>query len=355
MIVTWGNSFLECIVRAAHNKSFASLTGLLPNQTLEIKMTNNDYRPSSTILCFENVKEASLYFDRVLPLNMGRMRGDSTVGDILVGYPEEVPSAALSHLIDGIEGNTVTYSHATRVMEFTANRWVEFAKEVEPYARLWSSDPSRSDNDDVRNQYQKLQESYFADASIPGVTPIREAFRRYAKGIGFDHFCVAVPSAIGSGGSQCDPSITLSKLNLIDASQAEWRQIIELRKDTVSHRKLARLRLFIHKNYADCSFAYIEDDLSQRLEEYERVTKKFGLKTTLSSLSLLLDAKDLQTSAGAGLVAGLFGGPLIGLSAAAAIEVGKIAVNIAEKHHDLKDWQSGHELAFIFDTKKALS
>lgn len=318
-------------------------------------MANDNYGPSSTILCFENFKEASLYFDRVLPLNMGRMRGDSTVGDILVGYPEEVPSAALSHLIDGIEGNTVTYSHATRIIEFTADRWVEFAKEVEPYAKLWSSDPRRSDEDDVSNQYRKLQEAYFADASISGITPIREAFRRYAKGIGFDRFSVGVPSATVDGGSQCDPSITLSKLNLVDPSKAEWRQIIELRKDIVSHRKLARLRLFIHKNYADCSFAYIEDDLSQRIEDYERVTRKFGLKTTLSSLSLLLDAKALQASAGAGLIAGLFGGPLVGLSAAAAIEIGKIAVNIAEKHHDLKDWQSGHELAFIFDTNKALS
>lgn len=318
-------------------------------------MANDDYRPSSTVLCFENFKEAALYFDRVLPLNMGRMRGDSTVGDILIGYPEEVPSAALSHLIDGIEGNTVTYSHATRIIEFTATRWVELAKEVEPYVRLWSPNPGRLNDDDVRNKYRKLQEAYFADAAISGITPIRQAFHRYANGIGFDRFCVAVPSATGTGGSQSDPSITLSKLNLIDASQAEWRQIIELRKDSESHRKLARLRLFIHKNYADCSFSYIEDDLSQRIEEYERVARKFGLKTTLSSLSLLLDAKALQASAGAGLVAGLFGGPLVGLSAAAAIEIGKIAVNIAEKHHDFKEWQSGHELAFIFDTKKVLS
>lgn len=94
---------------------------------------------------------------------------------------------------------------------------------------------------------------------------------------------------------------------------------------------------------------------SRRIEEYERVTRKFRLKTTLSSLSLLLDAKSFQASAGAGLVAGLFGGPLVGLSAAVAIEIGKIAVNISEKHHDLRDWQSGHELAFIFGTKKVLS
>lgn len=316
---------------------------------------NNSYRPSGTVLCFENFKEASLYFDRVLPLNMGRMRGDPTVGDILVGYPEEVPSAALSHLIDGIEGDTVTYSHATRVMELTVNKWVEFAKEVEPYARLWSPDHRRADDDDVRNQYRKLQEAYFEDASISGVTPIREAFRRFANGIGFDRFSVVIPAATESSGSQCDPSVTLSKLNLVDPSQAEWRQIIELRKDNESHRKLARLRLFIHKNYANASFAYIEDDLLMRIDDYERVTRKFGLKTTLSSLSLLLDAKALQASAGAGLIAGLFGGPIVGLSTAAAVEIGKIAINIAEKHHALKDWQSGHELAFIFDTKKALA
>lgn len=318
-------------------------------------MANDAYRPSSTVLCFENFKEASLYFDRVLPLNMGRMRGDPSIGDILVGFPEEVPSAVLSHLIDGVEGNTVTYSHASRVIDFTSNRWVEFAREVEPYVRLWSADPRHPDDDEVRTQYRKLQEAYFADASISGMPPIRDAFRRYAKGIGYEQFSVAVPSSTEVSGSQCDPSITLSKLNLIDVSQAGWRQIIDLRKDIESHRKLARLRLFLHKNYAGCSFAYIEDDLSLRIEEYERVTKKFGLKTTLSSLSLLLDAKALQTSAGAGLVAALFGGPIVGLSAAAAIEIGKVAVNIAEKHHDLKDWQSGHELAFIFDARKALS
>ena len=71
-------------------------------------MPETTYQRSDAVLCFENFKDAALYFDRVLPLNMGRMRGDSDVGDILVGYPEEVPSAALLHLVDGIEGNTKT-------------------------------------------------------------------------------------------------------------------------------------------------------------------------------------------------------------------------------------------------------
>lgn len=163
---------------------------------------------------------------------------------------------------------------------------------------------------------------------------------------------MVLPNDQGGSSSQSDPSITLSRLNLIDANEADWRQIIEIRKDVHSHRKLARLRLFVHSNYSGRSFAYIEDDLSRRLDEYEQVTKKFGFKTTLSSVSMLLDAKALQTSAGAGLIAGLFGGPIAGLSAAAAIEVGKIAVHIAEKRHELKDWKAGHELAYIFETQR---
>ena len=85
-----------------------------------------------------------------------------------------------------------------------------------------------------------------------------------------------------------------------------------------------------------------------------RISKKFGLKTKLSSLSMLLDAKALQTSAGAGLIAGLFGGPLAGLSVALAIEIGKIAINFAEKQHELETWKAGHDLAYIFETQKRL-
>lgn len=121
-------------------------------------MTNDEYCPSSTVLCFENFKEVSLYFDRVLPLNMGRMRGDPDFGDILVGCPEEVPSAALSHLVDAVEGNTATYSHATRIMGLFAEKWGEFAKKVEPYAALWTPNYERNaeNGDSLRKQYQRL-------------------------------------------------------------------------------------------------------------------------------------------------------------------------------------------------------
>lgn len=310
------------------------------------------YLRASAILCFQNFKEAALYFDQVLPLNMSRMQGDPDIGDILIGYPESIPSAALSHLIDGVEGDTVTYSHATRVMEFTANKWVEFARKASPYAKLWAPDPRKESEHDPQEEHQKLLNAYLSNAQAQGTSSIRQALSEFASSLGVRNFSVALPAE--AVGSHADPSLTLSNLHLIDATAADWRQILDVRKDDASRRKLARLRLFLHEDFQGQPASFIEDDLLRRVDDYELATKKFGFTTLTSSLGMLLDAKSLQTSASAGVVAGLFGGLEVGLLSAAAIELGKVALNIAEKHHDMKHWQAGHEMAYIFETRDSL-
>lgn len=82
-------------------------------------MTIKNYNPSQVAICFDHFKDAALYFDRVLPFNFMRMRGYKEINDMLIGYPEEVPSRILSHLIDGIEVQNNTYTHADRIMEIT--------------------------------------------------------------------------------------------------------------------------------------------------------------------------------------------------------------------------------------------
>ena len=318
------------------------------------KMANSDYLPSSTVLCFENFKEAALYFERVLPLNMGRMQGDSSIHDVLVGYPESIPSKVLLHLIDGKEGDITSESHATRIFELFGTKWLKFAKQAEPFAKLWLSSPGSQEDHRIIDEYSKLRQAYLADANDLKGRVIRTIFRDYAASLGFEKFCVMLPTTNKHSYHQSDPSLTLTGLNLIDTKEADWRQIIDIRKDIESHRKLTRLRLFIHDNYSGRSFSYIEDSISQCLYDYEQIVKKFGFRTVLSSLSMLLDSKSLQTSISTGLIAGLFGGPLIGLSTTAAIEIGKIAVNLAEKQHELKNWKSGHELAYLIRIKEKL-
>jgi hypothetical protein len=75
----------------------------------------------------------------------------------------------------------------------------------------------------------------------------------------------------------------------------------------------------------------------------------------LSSLSMLLDAKSLQASVGSGLLAGLFGGTVVGATTAPVVEVGKIAIHVAEKRHEMKIWQGSYHLAYIFDIRRFLS
>ena len=320
-------------------------------------MKKENYEPTSNVICFDNFKDAALYFDRVLPLNLGRMRGDPVIGDMLVGYPEEVPSRALVHLIDGIVVEKKSYSHADRILGLSAKIWTDFASSVLPYAnpflsrdKLIEESPSY-----ITDEYNKLLKAYLADATIKGQKPIRELFREYSSRVGFDKFSVIMFNNQGSKGTNSDPSIILSKLSLIDTSNADWSQIIEVRKDKESHQRLAKLRLFINKNYSNCSFSYIEDDISMQLYEYELVCKKFGFNTITSTISTLLDSNSLQTSIGAGLIAGLFGGPVVGLSVGAAIEVGKIMIQITEKKHEMNHWQKGHDLAYIFETIKNIS
>jgi hypothetical protein len=185
-------------------------------------MNNAQYKPTNAVLCFEKFKEAALYFDKVIPLNMGRILGDPIVGDILVGYPESIPSAALSHLIDGVEGNTTIYSHASRIMDVVISKWWrEFAIKVSPYANLWVPPLNETRPHNISEEHRKLQQAYLADASIDGEVPIRAAFAAFASCLGIKRFCLALPNNSENEGTQTDPSIMLSHLNLIDASHAE--------------------------------------------------------------------------------------------------------------------------------------
>ena len=182
--------------------------------------------------------------------------------------------------------------------------------------------------------------------------PIRAIFQEYARSLGFEEICVSVPARTAAVATCADPSLTLPQLKLVDTATADWRQIIELRKDKESHQRLIRLRLFMHSNYTGRPFAFIEDDLARRIHEYEAAARKHGFKTVVSSLTVLLNAKELQASLGAGLVAGLFGGPLAALGTGLAVEVGQIAVHVADRLHEMRDWRSGHELAYSSKRKQ---
>lgn len=145
--------------------------------------------------------------------------------------------------------------------------------------------------------------------------------------------------------------LTLSNLDLIDTSKLEWPQILELKSDSDSDKKLRNLLLFLYKNYSNKSVDFIRDDLLRQIDEYQQVCKKHGFKLVTSTLSTLLSSKSLLATTGLSTLALLSGLPLQALTpvaiSAAGLEIGKIAINYVEKKRDLIDYKETHPLSYI--------
>lgn len=152
-----------------------------------------------------------------------------------------------------------------------------------------------------------------------------------------------------------DMSLTLANIPLIDTSKTSWDQIFDLRKDARAMDRLRNLKMFLQDNYQGKGKDYIEDDLAKRLDEYSDVCRDHGLETSLSLLSMVLDARRLQTAIAGGVAAALIGSPLAGLSAAVSIELGQVVLEVAKKKHDFNRFKRDHELGYIIDTTERLN
>jgi hypothetical protein len=135
----------------------------------------------------------------------------------------------------------------------------------------------------------------------------------------------------------------------VDTSGVSWEQILDVRKDDVSRRKLRNLRLFLYANYEGKPSAFIEDDLKKRIEDYENACKDHGLNTCLSALSVTFGSKYVL-AASAGAVSGAFlGSPLSGITTAAIIELGGVVIEISKAYASFRRLKRDHPLAYIID------
>ena len=91
-----------------------------------------------------------------------------------------------------------------------------------------------------------------------------------------------------------------------------------------------------------------------RLDKYSDACKNHGLETSLSLLSIVLDARRLQTANAGGVAATLPGSPLTGLSTAVSIELGQVVLEVAKKKHSFNKLRRDRELGYIINTTKRL-
>lgn len=298
-----------------------------------------------TVVCFRDVKQAALYFDRVLPIAFRRMGG--TGSDIVTEFPEPVPSRSLINIVF----DKLPQSEAERYTELgrIVDTWDSFAKRIHCYRQIRAESSAGDD-------YEDLYCAYLENAKDEDGIPIRAHFQDYAAKLAVGPLSVLLPTGqVLAETSNEDPVATLSGLSLINVESASWDQIVELRTDLVARRKLQRLRAFLTEKYSGKSRAYLEDDLASRIDDYERASQKHGFDLVAGSISVLLDAQNIQAAAAAGIASSLLGGPWVAVSSAALVEVGKFAIEFAKRRRTMVNWQTSHELAYLIETKRMLA
>jgi len=162
---------------------------------------------------------------------------------------------------------------------------------------------------------------------------------------------------VSAGDAGDDIAVTLATLDLIDASRASWQQLAELRCDVAARAKLRRLRVFAAGNYAGKGRSYVEDDLLARLNDYDETARRWGFETRQAVLTMLLNSKALA-AAGTSLLSALFGVPPtvagIGALAGAAVEVGRVSVEVSRRKFALSNMLRDNPVSYIADAKERL-
>jgi hypothetical protein len=67
-----------------------------------------------------------------------------------------------------------------------------------------------------------------------------------------------------------------------------------------------------------------------------------------------LDAKSVQAAAATGIAAAFVGGPLAAVSSAVFVELGSVALEFSRKRFAIREFENGHDLAYVIEAQKAL-
>jgi hypothetical protein len=102
-----------------------------------------------------------------------------------------------------------------------------------------------------------------------------------------------------------DPSLLLTGLSLVDVNRLSWEQILEIRNDVESRKKLQRLRTFVFE-VQDKPIAYVEDILGNAIEEYRAAAEKHSAQVRNTVLAIGASEKFL-TGALSGILATMAG------------------------------------------------
>lgn len=293
---------------------------------------------------FGDSKEASLYFDYIIPLGL--------VFDSIIEYGSDDFFRSFDHSKrENWQGLLEIRKKFDQLLppELNAKNWIDDLADVNMKVLL------RQVN--VR----------------PGVTALEVASEvKVAKeddGKTLQHFIarlgISDPSFTASAefftqtnSSSDDAQITIANLNLIDASKATMEQILAFREDSKARVKLRKLRLFAMQNYSGKSKAFVEDDLQTRINDYEQEVRRWSFETKRTAVSMLFKSKILAGAVGGSLVGAVVGEPAISIASltfGTIAEFANIALEVSRVKFEAATALQGNAVSYIHEGNRVLA
>lgn len=271
---------------------------------------------SKTAIAVGSAKEALLYFDKIIPVNLVLdFIGPMSRGERLI-FPEYFHEVIPQNLRDNLQ-----FLHGLAdvnpAMHNFMRKYIQTKFHLKP---------------------EIVGLSYEEYDSVERIAA--EMFFSFVDNFGLK----ALPLDCGGDFSadeepdQTESVISLATLDLVDASSCSWEQINEFRRDEEAQDKLRRLRLFAYENYSGKSKDYIEDDILKRIADYDEAVKQWGFETTQGAVNMLLNSKIVGGALTGSLVSTLVGAPTLAVATAVSgsiLEIGRIALEVTKQRFAL--------------------
>lgn len=336
------------------------------------------YEKKSRVICIGDVKQAAIYFDKVIPVNINQLQEHTN------------PAQLTRDLIDGFGSSNTSINEAflskleeirsslSEMHEIIQSLLLLKRKSDEIYNRKLSELPLDKRNaaskfvdyfvSEIKNDRKSFTKeltnillgySYMEGVEISNEIKISTLLEQLSPLAKSKSLSVLLPEKclLSEDKTNCDITLMLPHMNLIDTSKTSWGKILEFRKDKDASTKLRNLRLFFETNYSGKDRQYIENALLKQLDDYDQVIKEWRFETITSTIGVVLDSKNIQTSFYMALAGICLNEPILAsgaLIAGTSIEILKCGLHLANCIHSFKNKKRNNDLAYIIEGKKRL-
>lgn len=333
-------------------------------------MRNHKVRKSDRVISFDSPKEAALYFDQVVPVDFALPFLASSIRQVGVDGADE--------FVDRIVKSEVPAEpdDLRRVLQSLSRG---DRRQIDAYYKLqgvnlcpWLGFLSVriSDPESEQSVLSQARET-FAEAGIDfddfcgwmkskDNLGAAEFFNRYTNvyegilsGAGFGDaptwFPNASPSQLASESAREEDFLVLLRgVDMIDANQLTWEQIIALRDDPDHMSSLRDLRLYFEDNFQGQDPSLVRDRLEQAIENQRLTAKYWKLDLAKKTLGIAATKGNVALTSMATLAPVLAGAPLpIAAAAGALITTATCALEFRQVRVDQQKARLTRPLRFL--------